>query len=273
MSFDHLSLKRFAADLLSNPDNDSGYVSGTISMVWNRTDRCRFIFKIDASNDAKSSVPFDVIFAAVSAQGLKLCPTDKLDLGLKGISWKVAMNSGRFFDTGLPRRPMSAHKDENRYWRSTKDSQVDVSTPRWTPTLIRHDAPIHFPQRKRSHAVAILADTPVLIFSALGMSSSDSIPPALQDSRFSMTARLNFSRTQYVALKETSMMAHGKLINVIGIVKFVSEPFLVSHGEHLTCTIKILDPSISSLEDRACNEALGVTVLRGSINIGFLALR
>lgn len=123
--FDDPSLKRFATDLLSNPDDSSGYVSGTVSMVWDRKDNCQMIFKIDASSDSKSSLPFDVIFAgecfdAVSAQGLKLCSMDKLDLALEGAvidrnileyragirlkvvkSWKVAKNNGRVIDTWL----------------------------------------------------------------------------------------------------------------------------------------------------------------------------
>ncbi|KAK0219943.1 hypothetical protein IW262DRAFT_1494127 [Armillaria fumosa] len=262
---------------------------------------------------------------------------DKLDLALDGSviggnileykegirlkvvkSWKVATNSGRFIDTWLPRGPVLAPKDDN--------SQVDLSIPQWTPTLIRFDAPTPLPQGKRSHASAVLDDKPVLAkrlkqetpvieklriatsnvttslspdiaptskpkFTAdpvsaaesatsitggnstvtstrptlasteahsKGMSSPDPIP--LLDGSLSMTAGLNFGRTQYVALKKTSMMTLGKLINVIGIVKFVSEPSLTSHGQQLTCTLKIFDPSVSSLEDSVGKDSDALSV-------------
>ncbi|KAK0435137.1 hypothetical protein EV421DRAFT_2039246 [Armillaria borealis] len=380
--FDDPSLKRFATDLLSNPDDDSGYVSGTVSMVWDRTENCQMIFKIDASSDAKSSVPFDVIFAgdcfdALSEQGLKLCSMDKLDLALEravidrnileykaGIrlrvvkSWKVAKNNGRVIDTWLLRRPVLSSMDENRYWRSVPpDSQVSLSAPQ-TPKLIRYDTPTSLPQGKRSHASTVLADplflakrlkqettatekleppkltkkqrkalraqrqrdrisalndttslspdiaptskpkftaapfsaasaasvtggnssvtsirptltstaadsrgnisflkpkrTPEQTFTALGMSSPDSI--SLLEGFLPMTAGLKCDY-KYVALEETAMMDQGTLINVIGIVKSVSEPSLASHGQQLTCSIKILDPSVCSLEDSTWNDS------------------
>ncbi|KAK0192509.1 hypothetical protein F5146DRAFT_1222632 [Armillaria mellea] len=359
MPFDDPSLKRFAADLLRNPDDGSGYVSGTVSMVWDRTDKCQMIFKIDASSDAKISVPFDVIFAgecfnAVSVQGLKLCSMDKLDLALEGAvidgnlleykvgirlkvvkSWKVAKNNGRVIDTWLLRRPVIASKDENCYSGRSVSSYSQVDLP--TPQLIRYDAPTPLPQGKR--ALSVLADTPVLakrlkqettiseklkppkltkkqrktlraqqqrdrIFALNGTTSlspdiaptskpkfkagpisttsaasitgrdssvstsptltstvADSremFPPAsipLPDVRLPMTAGLDFGCTQYVALGETSVMTQGQLINVIGIVKFVSEPSLVSHGQQLICNLKILDPSISSPEDGTWNDS------------------
>ncbi|SJL11351.1 uncharacterized protein ARMOST_14754 [Armillaria ostoyae] len=374
--FDNPSLKRLATDLLSNPDDDSGYVI----CIRDRTENCQMIFKIDASSDGKSSVPFDVIFAgecfdAVSAQGLKLCSMDKLDLALEGAviygnlleykagirlkvvkSWKVAKNNGRVIDTWLLRRPALASMDENRYWRSIPaDSQASLSTPQ-TPKLIRYDTPTSLPQGKRSHASTILADPLFLAKrlkqettatekleppkltkkqrkalraqrqrdrisalndttslsldiastskpkftagplsaasaasvtggyssvtstrptltpngadsrgnisflklkrtpeqTALGMSSPDSI--SLLEGLLPMTAGLKRDY-KYVALEETAMMDQGTLINVIGIVKSVSEPSLASHGQQLTCSIKILDPSVFSLEDSTWNDS------------------
>ncbi|KAK0238269.1 hypothetical protein EDD85DRAFT_790306 [Armillaria nabsnona] len=288
--FDDPSLKRFATDLLSSPDDPSGYVSGTVSMVWDRKDNCQMIFKIDASSDSKSSVPFDVIFAgecfdAVSAQGLKLCSMDKLDLALEGAvidrnileykagvrmkvvkSWKVAKNNGRVIDTWLLRR----HKN---CCSVPLDPQTDLSTPRpkftadpvsaasaasvtggnssvtstrpiLTSTVADSRGNISFLKPKR---------TPEQMSTALGISSPDSI--SLLDDRLTMTAELNFGYTQYVALGETAMMVQDTLINVIGIVKSVSEPSLASNGRELFCTIKILDPSLCSPEDSTWNDS------------------
>ncbi|PBK59810.1 hypothetical protein ARMSODRAFT_1090623 [Armillaria solidipes] len=370
MLFDDPSLKRFATDLLSNPNDDSGYVSGTVSIVvWDRTDNCQMIFKIDASREC---------FDAVSAQGLKLCSMDRLDLALEGgvidgnlleykagirlkvvKSWKVAKNNGRVIDTWLLRRPALASMNKNCDWRSVPpDSQAGLSIPR-TPKLIRYDTPTPLPQGKRSHASAVLVDllvltkrlkqettatekleppkltkkqrkalraqrqrdrisalndiaslspdiaptskpkftadpvgtasaasitggncnvtstrptltsivadsrgnisflkpkrTPEQMFTVLGMSSPDSI--SLLDGLLPMTAGLDFGYTQYVALEETAMMDQGTLINIIGIVKSVSEPSLASHGQQLTCSIKILDPSVCSLEDSTWNDS------------------
>ncbi|KAK0489616.1 hypothetical protein EDD18DRAFT_1359502 [Armillaria luteobubalina] len=281
-------------------------------MVLEGTNRCRFVFIIDASTDTKSSVPFDVILWESA-----LMPSLR----------RGSTNSGRFIDTWLPQRLVLVPKDEN--------SRVDLPTLLWTPMRIRYDVPTPPPQGKCSHASAVLDDKPVLTkrlkqetpvteklqppkltkkpkkalraqrhrnristlndttslspniaptskpkFTAdpvnaaesaasitgrnssvtstrptlasteahsRGMSSPGPIP--LLDGSLIMTSGLNFGRTQYVALEKTSMMAHGKLINVIGIVKSVSGPSLTSHGQQLTCTLKILDSSISSPED------------------------
>ncbi|KAK0454072.1 uncharacterized protein EV420DRAFT_1645303 [Desarmillaria tabescens] len=118
---------------------------------------------------------------SVSTQGVELSPTDKLSFALNGVmihgdrseynasiclkvveSRKDVKNEGRIIDTWL-QRPALASIDENRYWRSdTSDSLVDLpSTPK-TPQLIRYDTSSPLPPGKRSHALNVSTDTPVL---------------------------------------------------------------------------------------------------------------
>ncbi|KAK0463771.1 uncharacterized protein EV420DRAFT_1107156 [Desarmillaria tabescens] len=192
--FDDPSLRRFATDLQNDPD-DSGYVLGTVFMVWNHTSRKRMFFKTCASPRSETDACFEVVLAgecfnAISMQGLEIRAKDELWLALEGVTVRTDVEKSSIqrslpirleYTTGihLKVKPRGGAKKDERVvdtwlWKpappsintnwdrfGTPASQADLpSTPK-TPKLIVFETPTPLAGRKRSRASTVSVDTPV----------------------------------------------------------------------------------------------------------------